>query len=187
MHREQMMAKNFLTRGICRFRLHKSLFTVGFLLWLLASGAALAGNALFSEPVDIAGHGTVEVVLASGNDKYGYTHIKKRHVVGTITNPGGITSFFPAGYEVRPGVMTPPLMSEEDIINLIAEAAASGSQSPQGSRVVVDYNPNAFGISSLKVVIDLSDGDIITAYPTDGPSVCVYSDKNHRVEGGDCR
>jgi thiamine biosynthesis lipoprotein ApbE len=78
-------------------------------------------------------------------------------------------------------------MTEDQIVNVIEDTVVNGSKTSQGDRFVADYDPNAFGIDNVKAVVAVDDGSIITAYPTSGPSVCVYSDKQQRVIGGDCR
>ena len=167
-------------------RLRYGLSWVGF--GLLLSGLALAqGMVHFQVEVRAPGGQTVRATLYDGNTSYGYQHIRVRHITGEKTNPGGITSFFPVGYEVRPGVSTPGLMQEDEVVSLIRNAVVKGAKQSQGGRFVANYNPGAYGISNVLVVVDSDDGTIITAYPTAGSAVCTYSDKEHRVISGDCR
>ncbi len=162
------------------------LWWVGF--GLLLGGLALAqGMVHFQVEVRTPAGQTITAILYDGNTSYGYQHIRVRHITGKKTNPGGITSFFPVGYEVRPGISTPALMQEDEVISLIRTAVVKGAKQSQGGRFVVNYNPGAYGITNVLAVVDSDDGTIITAYPTAGPSVCTYSDKEQRVIGGDCR
>lgn len=157
-------------------------------LGLVLGGLAVAqGMVHFQVAVRSPSGQTVNATLYDGNASYGYQHIRVRHITGTKINSGGITSFFPVGYEVRPGVSTPALMQEDEVVSLIRTAVVKGAKQSQGGRFAVNYNPGTHGITNMLVVVDSDDGTIITAYPTAGPSVCTYSDKEHRVIGGDCR
>ena len=165
----------------------KKIFLAASLLFASINVALAQGTPLFQVNVKAPSGQTVTAKLYPGNSRYGFEHIEGRHITGEIPNPNGITSFWPAGYEVRPGVSTPALMTEGQIVDVIEDTVVYGSKTSQGSRFVADYDPNAFGIDNVKAVVAVDDGSIITAYPTSGPSVCVYSDKVQQVMGGDCR
>ncbi len=103
-------------------------------------------------------------------------HVFNRHVNGIQKGkPGKITDFFPTGNEVRPGVITPKVMSEQDVETLIKESIQFGTREEIKGSIIYTWSPYAFGINKMKTIIT-KDGKLLTSYPMEGSNVIRVTD-----------
>jgi len=103
-------------------------------------------------------------------------HIIDRHVTGILKGkPNKFTDFFPTGNEVRPGIKTPKVMSEQDVETLIKESIQFGTREAGKKVIIYTWKPNMFGINKMKTIIS-KDGKLITSYPMEGPNVIRVTD-----------
>ena len=103
-------------------------------------------------------------------------HVIDRHVTGILKGkPNKFTDFFPTGNEVRPGIKTPKVMSEQDVETLIKESIQFGTREAGEQVIIYTWMLNTFGINKMKTIIS-KDGKFITSYPMEGPNVIRVTD-----------
>ena len=101
-------------------------------------------------------------------------HYINKHVLGTEHGrPGTQVTFFPLGYEVRPGLVTPNAMTREQLDQLIDDSIRYGIQKLDRGDWVYIYQPNAYGIEEMKTITKTT-GEFKSSYPTKGPNVRDY-------------
>jgi len=103
-------------------------------------------------------------------------HVLNRHVNGIQKGkPGKVTDFFPTGNEVRLGIITPKVMSGQDVETLIKESIQFGTREEVNGRIIYTWSPYAFGINKMRTIVS-KDGKLITSYPMEGPNVIRVTD-----------
>jgi hypothetical protein len=109
-----------------------------------------------------------------------WDHIRSRHITGRSNKIGKETDYFPTGDTIpakgsRPSHELPNRMSEKEVKMLIMKAVRKkGDSIPvDGDVAKFTYRPEKYGIEKMKVIVN-EQGEIITAYPTEGPAVDTY-------------
>ena len=98
-------------------------------------------------------------------------HYINKHVLGTeYGRPGTRVTFFPLGYEVRPGLVTPNAMTQQQLEQLVEDSIRIGIQDLDRGDWAYIYHPNAYGIEKMKTITK-PNGEFITSYPLEGPNV----------------
>ncbi|WP_415381615.1 hypothetical protein [Halosimplex sp. TS25] len=96
-------------------------------------------------------------------------HIVPKHISGKDANPG--TDLFPTGQSG-----TPSRMTEKDVKDLIYKGMR---QQPEDGRVVMDSSDypelSDYGIDKMRVIV-YDEGNVATAYPTEGEAVKTLSE-----------
>jgi len=104
----------------------------------------------------------------------GLDHVIERHIKGTDLGDGiTMTSFWPVGETVRPGVTTPNVMTQADVERFTVSCLREGSSSidPVSKNLVYRWAPNEFGIDLMNVYVKPSTGEILTSFPVSGSNV----------------
>ncbi len=101
-------------------------------------------------------------------------HYINKHVLGTeYGDPGTKVTFFPLGYEVRPGKVTPNAMTQQQLEQLVEASMRDVIPIQQGDSLVYRYYPSAYGIDEM-ITVKKIYGEFITSYPLEGPNVVVH-------------
>ena len=113
-----------------------------------------------------------------------YTHIDVRHMRGT-EDGGQVTHFFPTGVEIKRtvnnqeiSITTPNAMTPANVENLISESMRRNPIGQEGRYLIYEYNPNNYGITNMRTVVDAETGIVRTSYPLKGPNVKFWDKKN---------
>ena len=105
-----------------------------------------------------------------------HKHVIDRHVSGVVRGkPESFTHFFPTGNEVRPGVITPDVMTIQDVDNVIKDSIQFGTTETKREIVFYNWDPQEFGISKVETLVS-TEGKFITSYPTAGSNVIRWQD-----------
>ena len=111
-----------------------------------------------------------------------HQHIRQGHIINPPTARGKrTTTWWPVyhtanGAQSKKGVQVPQTMSEQDVLNVIRDAAQKGiwQKAPRGTLLSVYELPTEqaerFGLSEVKISA-APDGKILSAYPSKGKNV----------------